>query len=93
MASYSARPETAERAQCAWDALASRYPKMRAVQLVSEVKGVLGWQWSMQFKSIDGDAVFWDSVPVKEIQEMVADSSKAKERSDSRKMKLVARGR
>lgn len=93
MASYSARPETSVRAQCAWDVLASRYPKMRPVQLVSEVKGVLGWQWSMQFKSPDGDLVFWDSVPVKEIQEMVADSSKAKERSDARKLKVVARRR
>lgn len=72
MKAYDRRPQSGQRAQKAWDVLAARYPAMQPMQLVSQLKNSLGWQWSMQFESRNGKTVFWDSVPVKEIKEMVS---------------------
>jgi hypothetical protein len=72
MATYNARPRSGPHAQKAWDVLAARYPAMQPTQLVSRPEDALGWQWSMEFNSRDDETVFWDSVSVAEIREMVA---------------------
>jgi hypothetical protein len=79
MATYTARPGDGHRSQKAWDVLAARYPEMQPTILVSQLQDALGWQWSMQFKSRDGNTVFWDSVSVAEIRDLVALKSKAKQ--------------
>jgi hypothetical protein len=45
---------------------------MQPTMLISRLEGTLGWQWSMQFNSPDDETVFWDSVSVAEIRELVA---------------------
>ena len=91
MASYSARPGSGQRAQRAWDVLAARYPKMQPVKLVSELKGALGWQWSMEFRSPGSKSVFWDSISVAEIRALVADQNKKKRASGPQKLSVVKR--
>ena len=77
MATYTARPRSGQRAQKAWDVLAARYPDMQPTTLVSQLRDAMGWQWSMQFKSQDDKTIFWDSVSVAEIRELVAVKNKA----------------
>ena len=91
MATYSTRPLSGPRAQRAWDVLASRYPNMRPAELVSELQGTLGWQWSMRFESPDGKTDFWDTVPVADIQKLVARARKAKQTGDFRKLTVITR--
>lgn len=91
MATYNARPQSGQRAQKAWDVLAARYPAMRPAQLTSELKGALGWQWSMEYESPDGKTSFWDSVSVAEIRAMVIDANKAKRTSAARKLSVISK--
>ncbi|MGB8480859.1 MAG: hypothetical protein WCE63_18805 [Acidobacteriaceae bacterium] len=89
MATYNARPRNGQRAQKAWDVLAARYAAMQPTMLVSQLKDTLGWQWSMQFKSLDGEVIFWDSVPVAEIRKLVALKNKPKRTSASSGLRVV----
>lgn len=91
MATYSERPLRGQRAQRAWDVLASRYPNMQPAQLVSELQGTLGWQWSMRFRSVDGKKDFWDTVPVTDIQKLVAGSKKGRRPGLFRRLTVITR--
>lgn len=90
MATYTARPGSGQRSQKAWDVLAARYPDMQPTMLVSQLQDALGWQWSMQFKSPDGKTVFWDSVSVAEIRNIVA-LKKAKGAAETSGLRIVRR--
>jgi hypothetical protein len=89
MATYTARPGSGQRSQKAWDVLAARYPEMQPTMLVSQLQDALGWQWSMQFKSQDGKTVFWDSVSVAEIRNLVALKSNAKTAAETSGLRIV----
>jgi hypothetical protein len=89
MATYTARPGNGQRSQKAWDVLAARYPEMQPTMLVSQLQDALGWQWSMQFKSQDGTTVFWDSVSVAEIRNLVALKSSAKRSAETSGLRIV----
>ncbi len=89
MATYTARPRRGQRAQKAWDVLAARYPAMQPTVLVSRLENTLGWRWSMQFNSPDDKTVFWDSVSVAEIRNLVAVKKKAKRAPVSSGLEVV----
>jgi hypothetical protein len=89
MTTYNARPRSGQRAQKAWDVLAARYPAMQPAMLVSRLEDTLGWQWSMQFTSPDDETVFWDSISVAEIRELVALKSKAPRTASTKGLRVV----
>jgi hypothetical protein len=91
MTTYNARPGSGMRAQKAWDVLAVRYPDMRPTMLVSQLRDALGWQWSMQFKSLDDKTVFWDSISVAEIREIVSLKNKATRTAPTKGLRVVRR--
>lgn len=89
MATYTTRPGNGQRSQKAWDVLAARYTDMQPTMLVSQLQDALGWQWSMQFRSQDGNSVFWDSVSVAEIRNLVALKSSAKRAVETSGLRIV----
>jgi len=89
MTTYIARPGNGQHSKKAWDVLAARYPDMQPTMLVSQLQDALGWQWSMQFKSQDGKAVFWDRVSVAEIRELVALKNKPTQAAPASGLRLV----